>query len=176
MKSSINKNKVIIPASIFAIFIALVIGFSPINAASKIAPQKIAAESSVPAASLKNEIATTPLIIVSSPQTYLNKEVKFKATFDKFSGLGLDYKPALRTSQDYIGILIKRDDIKDHTVPLSELKMFLKRSEAEKHVDLNSGDLIEVHGKVFSNALGDPWLDVDKFIVLTPKENKANVK
>lgn len=175
MKKIINKNKVIVIASFIALVTALTIGFSPINAQIK-APEKKTVTTVAPAVVPKNEIATTPLVIVGSPQSYLNKDVKFKATFDKFSGLGLDYKPALRTSQDYIGILVKRDDVKDHTIPLSELKMFLKRSEAEKHIDLNSGDIVEIHGKVFSNALGDPWLDVTQFIVLTPKEKKISAK
>lgn len=178
MKKTFDKNKIILASSILALITVLVIGFSPITAVSKVAPtHKIAAATtSATVETAKNEIATTPLIIVNSPQSYLNKDVKFKATFDKFSGLGLDYKPALRSSQDYIGILIKRDDVKDHTIPLSEFKIFLKRTEAEKHIDLSSGDLIEIHGKVFSNALGDPWLDVDKFIVLTQKEKKPAVK
>ena len=49
------------------------------------------------------------------------------------------------------------------------MKIFLKRSEAEKHIDLDSGDEIEFCGKVFSTALGDIWMDVDKFTVLTEK-------
>ncbi len=54
------------------------------------------------------------------------------ATFDKFSTLGLDYKPALRENANYIGFLIQRDDVVDHDVPLSEMKLFLKRDYAEK--------------------------------------------
>ena len=60
------------------------------------------------------------------------------------------------------------DDTK-YDIPLSEMKIFLKRSEAEKHIDLDSGDEIEFCGKVFSTALGDIWMDVDKFTVLTEK-------
>ncbi len=116
-----------------------------------------------------------PLAIVANPKKYLGKNVKFKAKFDKFATLGLDYKPAFRSSEKYISFLIQRDDVKDHDIPLSELKIFLNRTEAEKHIDLNSGDEIEVCGRVFSTALGDAWMDVDKFTVLksTPKpENK----
>lgn len=116
-----------------------------------------------------------PLAVVASPQSYLGKNIKFKAKFDKFATLGLDYKPAFRSSEKYISFLIQRDDVKDHDIPLSELKIFLNRTEAEKHIDLNSGDEIEVAGRVFSTALGDAWMDVDKFTVLktTPKtQNK----
>ena len=48
----------------------------------------------------------------------------------------------------------------------------MKRTEAEKHIDLDSGDEIEFCGKVFSNALGDVWMDVEKFTVLTVKAPK----
>ncbi len=115
-----------------------------------------------------------PLDIVARPNFYLNKNVKIKAKFDKFATLGLDYKPAMRSSQDYISFLIQRPDVTDHNIPLSELKIFLKRAEAEKYIDLNSGDIVEFSGKVFSNALGDAWMDVDKFSVIStkPKEDK----
>ena len=110
-----------------------------------------------------------PLDIVARPNFYLNKNVKIKAKFDKFSTLGLDYKPAMRSSEKYISFLIQRPDVTDHNIPLSELKIFLDRTEAEKHIELNSGDIIEFSGKVFSNALGDAWMDVDKFTVISSK-------
>lgn len=50
--------------------------------------------------------------------------------------------------------MIQRPDVTDHNIPLSELKIFLKRAEAEKHIDLNAGDEVEFTGKVFSTALG----------------------
>ncbi len=93
------------------------------------------------------------------------------ATFDKFSTLGLDYKKALRESKDYIGFLIQRDDVQDHNIPLSEMKLFLKRDYAEKFIDLDTGDRIEITGHVFSNALGDAWIDVNNITVL--KKAKA---
>ena len=109
------------------------------------------------------------LDMVASPSKYLNKNVKVKGKFDKFSTLGLDYAPAMRSSEEYITFLIQRDDVTDHNIPLSEMKVFLKRTEAEKHIDLNAGDEIEFCGKVFSNALGDVWMDAEKFTVLTQK-------
>lgn len=110
-----------------------------------------------------------PLDLVARPNFYLNKNVTIKAKFDKFSTLGLDYKPAMRSSENYISFLIQRPDIEDHNIPLSELKIFLERTEAEKHIDLNSGDIVEFSGKVFSTALGDPWLSVEKFTVISSK-------
>ena len=120
----------------------------------------------------RNYIPVQPLDMVKNPSFYLNKYVKIKGKFDKFSTLGLDYKPAMKSSEDFITFLIQRPDVTDHNVPLSELKIFLKRAEAEKHIDLNAGDEIEFSGKVFSNALGDVWMDVDQFKVLTAKPKK----
>ncbi len=110
------------------------------------------------------------LDMVASPSMYLNKNVMVKGKFDKFSTLGLDYAPAMRSSEEYITFLIQRPDVTNHNIPLSEMKIFLKRTEAEKHIDLNAGDEIEFSGKVFSNALGDVWMDAEKFTVLTQKE------
>ena len=101
-----------------------------------------------------NVITVSPLTVVSNPTAYLNKMVLMKAKFDKFSTLGLDYKPAFKSSDDYISFLIRRDD-SNHDIPLSEMKLFLKRDVAEKFIDLKTDDEIEIKGKVFSNALGD---------------------
>ena len=114
-----------------------------------------------------------PVAMVENPALYLNKNVKFKAKFDKFSTLGLDYKPAFRSSEKYISFLIQRGNVTTHNIPLSELKIFLTRKEAEKHIDLNAGDEIEVSGKVFSNALGDVWMDAEKFTVINTKADKT---
>lgn len=116
-------------------------------------------------------ISATPLNVVAAPQKYLNKTVTMKATFDKFSTLGLDYKKAMRSSSDYIGFLIQRDDVVDHNVPLSEMKLFIKRDYAEKFIELDTGDKIQITGKVFSNALGDPWIDINKITILQKKAN-----
>lgn len=108
-----------------------------------------------------------PLDVVANPTKYLNKRIKIRAKFDKFSALGLDYKPAYRSSEKYISFLIKRDDVTNHTIPLSEMKNFLLRDEAEKYIDLKQGDEIEYCGVVFSDALSDAWISVDKFTVLS---------
>lgn len=138
---------------------------------AKTVPAKDVKVSTTAPANAAEYILASPLEIVASTDKYLNKKVKFTATFDKFSTLGLDYKPAFRDSQKYITFLIKRDDVTDHTIPLSEMKIFIKRTDAEKFIDLDSGDIIQVYGKVFSNALTDTWVDVDK-LVLIEKKNK----
>ena len=108
-----------------------------------------------------------PLSVVNAPESYLNKTMLMKAKFDKFSTLGLDYKPAFRSSDNYISFLIKRDDT-THDIPLSEMKLFLKREDAEKFIDLKTNDEIEIKGVVFSDALGDAWVDV-KQLTITKK-------
>ena len=112
------------------------------------------------------------LDIVKCPANYLNKTVKMKAKFDKFSTLGLDYSVAYRSKDDYISFLIKRDDTK-YDIPLSEMKLFITRKEAEKHIDLKLNDEIEIVGKVFSDALGDAWIDVTSLTLIkkAPKED-----
>ena len=115
----------------------------------------------------------SPLDLVANPSAFMGKKVKFQAKFDKFSTLGLDYQPAMRSSENFITILIQRPDVNDHDVPLGELKIFMDRKAAEKHIDLNSGDDIEIAGTIFSKALGDAWLNVDNFTVVKtyPKQN-----
>lgn len=102
--------------------------------------------------------------LVNNPTQYLNKKIKITAKFDKFSTLGLDYKPAFKSSENYISFMISREENKD--IPLSELKLFMKREEAEKYIDLNAGDTISFTGLVFSDALGDPWVEIIDFKVL----------
>lgn len=109
-----------------------------------------------------------PLDLVAHPNAFVNKRVKIRAKFDKFSSLGLDYKPAMRSSQKYITFLICRDNT-TNVIPLSELKNFLKREVAEKNINLETGDIIEYSGLVFSNALGDVWLEVEDFKVIQSK-------
>lgn len=115
---------------------------------------------------IKGYLAVSPVAIVRNPGFYVGKKVTFKAKFDKFSTLGLDYQPAMRSSEEYITLLILNPEIKTHDMPLSELKIFMNRKEAEKHIDLNSGDEVEIAGTVFSKALGDAWLNVDSFSIV----------
>lgn len=114
-------------------------------------------------------ISVGALDVVNNPQKYLHKNVKITGKFDKFSTLGLDYPPANRSSENYISFLIQRPDVGNHNIPLSEFKIFLKKDVAEENIDLDAGDEIEFSGKIFSVALGDPWMDVDNFKVITKK-------
>ena len=125
---------------------------------------------------LRTYILVDPVDMVNCPEKYMNKYVKFRAKFDKFATLGLDYKPAFRSSEKFISFLIQRGNVTTHNIPLSELKIFLDRKEAEKHIDLDSGDEVEVAGHVFSNALGDVWMDAEQFVVLTKKPSTSAKK
>ncbi len=117
-------------------------------------------------------VPVSPIAVVNSPSKYLNKEITFDAEFVSFTSLGLDYKPAFREGTKYIGVLIRRSNVNNHVIPLSEMKILVLRKNVENFVDLEQGDKIKITGKVFSNALGDPWVDVSKFEVLTKKEKK----
>ncbi len=121
-------------------------------------------------------LVTTSLNIVNNPEKFLNKKVKIQATFDKFSTLGLDYDKAMRSSENYIGILIQRDDVIDHNIPLSEMKLFMSKELAEKHIDLDTGDKIEITAKEFSTALNDPWLDIETLTVIKKAKPQSNKK
>ena len=106
---------------------------------------------------------TDALDIVKSPKVYYRNYVKITGKVDKFSTLGLDYNVIKKDSKDYISFLIKREDVKDYNIPLSELKLIVKRDYAEKElINLEPGDEIKILGRVFSLALGDPWIEVDK--------------
>ncbi len=113
----------------------------------------------------------SPVEVVNYPSRYLNKNITFKAELVAFTSLGLDYKPAYRDPAKYIGVLIKRPDVVGHTVPLSEMKIFITREVAEKNMDADAGDIIKISGNVFSTALGDPWVDATSFSIIEKKEN-----
>lgn len=164
----INKSK------IFTLTLtALVLGSIAITAVPSIAANKPAVVKDV-AVKKDNYSEINTLELVKSPQSYLNAKVKTSATFERFSTLGLDYKPALRESKNYISFLIRRPDSQgDYAIPLSELKLIIKRDKAEKLIDLEPGDKIEFTGQVFSTALNDPWVDVDDVKVLVKKNPKS---
>ena len=102
-----------------------------------------------------------PLDVVNKPNSYIGKRINVSARFDKFATLGLDYKPAMRSSDTHISFLIMRPDT-EKNIPLSEMKLFVKRGLAEKLIELKEGDKVQFSGVVFSSALGDPWVDVDR--------------
>ena len=53
------------------------------------------------------------------------------------------------------------------------MKLFMKKEMAEKFIDLDTGDKVEITAKEFSTALGDPWLDIEQLTVIQ-KVKKAN--
>ncbi len=121
-------------------------------------------------------ISVSPIDVVNCPEKYLGKNISFTGKFVAFTALGLDYKPAFKDGSKYIGLLIERSDVKDHVIPLSEMKILVKRDDVEKVNEIDQGDKVKITGKVFSTALGDPWVDVFTFENLTPKENKTDKK
>lgn len=122
-----------------------------------------------------NTDSISAITIVNSPSSYLNKNVVINAKFDKFSTLGLDYKSAYRSSEEYISFLILRDDV-NYEIPLSEMKLFMKRDLAEKNIELKTNDEIQIVGKVFSDALGDAWIDVESLIIIKKASDNNGVK
>ena len=159
-----NKRNIITLVLIFAISTGLTI--NKVN--SETTPAKI----TKPTPNATSNIQYTnvgALDVVANPFKYLYKNIRIKGKFDKYSTLGLDYPAAMRASDKYITFLIQRPDVSDHNIPLSELKIFLKKEVAEKNINLDAGDEIEFSGRVFSSALGDAWMDVDNFRVITKK-------
>ena len=154
----------------------LVVMCSAVLTTSSICSDKVTAQPVTPNTTTEIQSQTlSPLTIVANPKNYLNKTIVFNAKFDKFSTLGLDYKPAFKSSDEYISFLIKRDDT-SYDIPLSEMKLFLKREEAEKFIELKTDDEIQVMGIVFSDALGDTWIDVSKLTLIKKAPNKDGVK
>src|SRR5574344_467491 len=135
------------------VFILSLVMFFGLNsfAVVQTVPQTKQNAKPVTQAQVVNYTPVKSLDVVANPSKYLNKKIKIKAKFDKFSTLGLDYSKAMRSSEKYIGFLIKRDDTTNN-IPLSEMKIFMKRSEAEKYIDFNSRDIVELTGEVISNA------------------------
>jgi len=123
-------------------------------------------------ASNVNYQPVAPLELVKNPALYMEKDVAFEGTFNRFSDMALDYKKAFRDSRDYVSMLILRPDVKDHEIPLSELKLFFPRKKSEDVTNLDSGDVVSIKGHVFSNALGEPWVDIAEIKVTVEKADE----
>ncbi len=135
--------------SYFCLFAALFLVFSPAEALLS------GAQCDAP------PMATYDL--VASPAKYKNKHVALEGEFYAFSTLPLDYKNAMRSSKDYVGIVLTRPD--HAKIPLVELKLavpikMFKDDEVLSGVE--HGDKVRVEGKVFAVALGEPWVDVSE--------------
>ena len=116
-----------------------------------------------------NESEYEPVLIgalLEKPKEYIGKKIKFRGKFSSFTTLALDYGRALRKSKDYISICIFRTDSK---IPLSELKLAYPVKEAKEDQvirELEEGDLLEIFGTVFSDALDEPWVDITSLKML----------
>ncbi len=123
-------------------------------------------------ASLATATPVETLALVRDPAQYMNKKVTFTATFNRFADIALDYKKAFRDSRDYVTFFVLRPDVTDHTIPLSEMKLFFPRKKSSEVMDLDSGDKIQVIGTEFSTALDEPWIDIEHIRVLEKTEKK----
>ena len=113
------------------------------------------------------------LDLVAHPSKYMEKKIKITGKFDKFTAIGLDYPPVDRDAKNHISFMIRRSNVTGYVIPLSELKLIVKRDYAEKElINIETGDNIEIYGTVFSKALGDPWVDVDKVVILNAKDKQ----
>ena len=166
-------KKVIVVLAIVCCFVNMQVNAATTTPVKKTAP---AVQKNVTVPNQPVYTSVAPLDLVNNPVKYLNKNITFDAEFVAFTSLGLDYKPAFKDGTKYIGVLIKRPDVTNHTIPLSEMKIFITREMAEKNVDIEAGDKIKIQGKVFSAALGDPWIDVKTFTMLTHKAKAENKK
>lgn len=116
-----------------------------------------------------NEKEYEPVLIgalLEKPKEYIGKKIKFRGKFSSFTTLALDYEGALRKSKDYISICIFRTDSK---IPLSELKLAYPVDEAKENQiirELEEGDLLEIFGIAFSDALDEPWVDITSLKML----------
>ncbi len=117
-----------------------------------------------------------PLDLVKKPAEFMKKDVQFEATFNRFSDLGLDYPKALRESTDFVNVLVLRPDVGNHQIPLSELKLFFPRKKSADVMELESGDVVNIKGSVFSSAMNDPWLDIDEIKILKKLKEKEEKK
>jgi len=117
-------------------------------------------------ASIAAAMPVSPIVLLQNPSGYLNRKVTFSGTFNRFADIALDYKKAFRDSRDYVTFFILRPDVKNATIPMSELKLFFPRKKSAEAMDLESGDQIQIVGTEFSTALDEPWVDVEHIKVL----------
>ncbi len=157
---------------LLSILFLLGVTATTLNAADISYAQTAAPAKTTPAVTTTNTkpaLIVKPIDVVNNPSKYMQKRICMTARFSKFATLGLDYKPAFRSSDNYISFVFLRDDSANN-IPLSELKMFIPRKTAEKLPDIKEGDKVKVIGTVFSNALGDAWVDAESLTLLNAKK------
>lgn len=127
-------------------------------------------------ASIAGATQVDPMTVMQNPGSYMNKKVTFSGTFNRFADIALDYKKAFRDSRDYVTFFILRPDVTDHTIPMSEMKLFFPRKRSDEVMDLEPGDKIQIVGSEFATALEEPWIDVDHIKILqkVPRSDKKH--
>ena len=171
--------------SVFWVFFTVVVigsGYLSVQAGPSEGPIKTTMVKNLsvsPAAKAKlnnvNYAFVNSMELVKSPQAFKDKYVMFNGTFNSFSNLGLDYPKAERSSSEYISVILLRPDVKDHHIPMSEMKLFFPRKDSDSVLELESGDKINVKGHVFSTAMNDPWVDITELNVVEKAHPKKNV-
>lgn len=121
-------------------------------------------------ASVASAMKVESLDLLKNPAQHLNQKVTFTGVFNRFADTALDYKKAFRDSRDYVSFFILRPDVFQHTIPLSELKLFFPRKKSSEVMELETGDKIQIVGTQFSNALDEPWVDVEHIKILQKTE------
>jgi len=103
--------------------------------------------------------------LVAEPNKFLGKKIVFEGEFYSFSTLALDYEPAMRSSKDFIGLVLARPDQTE--IPLVELKIAAAlKTFKEKNINLEHGNKLAIRAKVFAVALGEPWVDVEEISLI----------
>jgi len=112
------------------------------------------------AAKNKCKLEPTKLFdLVAKPKDFMNKEVVITGEFYSFSTIPLDYDKALRSSKDFIGLILARPDQTE--IPLVELKLLAPLEMfKEQNINIEHGDIVSLEGKVYAVALGEPWLEI----------------
>ena len=99
--------------------------------------------------------------LVSEPKKFLNKKIVISGQFYSFSTIPLDYERAMKSSKDFIGLILARPDQTE--IPLVELKLAAPlKLFKEGDIDIEHGDIVSLEGKVYAVALGEPWLEINK--------------
>ena len=110
------------------------------------------------------EVTVSLIDLVANPKQYLGKKLVIEGEFNSFSTLALDYPKAMRSSKDYIGLVLSRPDQKE--IPLVELKLAAPlKMFKDNSINIEHGNIVVLRGKVYAVALGEPWLDIDSIEV-----------
>ena len=107
--------------------------------------------------------------LVSSPKKFMNKKLTIEGKFHSFSSLSLDYPKAMKSSKEFIGIILSRPDQEE--IPLVELKISAPvEMFKSENISIAHGDKLQLNSKVYAIALGEPWLEVKDLKILEKAE------